>query len=182
VSDSDIRRGRTVAAIKFHQKVRALIVIADLQRITQAARTPHGYTLAIWAAGVFCIGNHGLPGMLAVLLFTVGATAAFGLIRLIAAGCRSGSAPESGAMLPTGGSVHVLALPGAVLVSWLLAPLPAPWCWPASSSAATLAFIVLHGTQDALWRRSRTRSRSVRRHRVCSNPGSSVSGSAPLSS
>jgi hypothetical protein len=50
------------------------------------------------------------------------------------------------------GSVHVFAVPGAVLVSWALAALPTPWCWLTTASAATVAFILVHRGQDALWR------------------------------
>lgn len=151
----------------------------DLDRITLAGRTPHGYTLAIWAAGMFCISRQGLPSMLSVLLFTLGATAAFGLLRVVVANCRSRTDAKVATTQPTGGSVHVVALPGAVLVSWLLASLPTPWCWLATSSAATVVFIVLHGGQDALLRRWQARARH---HRIGSSPGSSASRSAPLSS
>src|ERR1700694_1790755 len=118
---------------------------ADLDRITRAGRTPHGYTLAIWAAGMFCISRHGLPTVLAVLLFTVGATVTFGVIRLVVVGGVSEATSDHSAAHTIVGSVHVLALPGAVLVSWLLAAIPTPWCWLAGSSAATAAFIILHG-------------------------------------
>ncbi|MHA3021787.1 hypothetical protein ACXPWS_16240 [Mycobacterium sp. BMJ-28] len=128
----------------------------DLDRITSAGRTPHGYTLAMWAAGMFCISRRGLPGVADVLMFTVGATVAFGVLRLAVVRwglSRTPAAPEHTAALSSLASVHMLALPGAVLVSWLLAALPAPWCWLATSSGATVAFIVLHGGQDVLFRR-----------------------------
>jgi hypothetical protein len=49
----------------------------DLARVVRAARTPHGYTLATWGAGVLCIDKYGLPDLGGVLLFVGGATGAF---------------------------------------------------------------------------------------------------------
>ena len=127
---------------------------ADLERITLAGRTPHGYTLAMWAAGMFCIKCHGLPGTVAILAFTVAATATFGLVRYVSSVLpRPAATPSPGARL--GGSVHLLALPGSVLTGWLVAQLPAPWCWPAMASATTVVFVLLHACQDVLERRLR---------------------------
>ncbi len=52
----------------------------DVAHVMRAARTPHGYTLAVGAAGEVCISAHGQPGFGAVLLFATGATCVFGLI------------------------------------------------------------------------------------------------------
>jgi hypothetical protein len=127
----------------------------ELDRITQAGRTPHGYTLAIWAAGMFCITKSGLPDAMDVLLFTGGATLAFGFVRLIASQLRPSADCAEPSPRVRGASVHVIALPGVVLASWAAAFVPDPWCWPTTASAATIAFILLHGGQDVIARRWR---------------------------
>lgn len=152
-------------------------MIAELDRITQAARTPHGYTLALWAAGAFCVGRHSVPSPLAISLFVVAGTAALGAIRLLIAGRRIRVRRD-----PAGCSVHLIALPGAMLASWQLAALPTPWCWPASSSSATIIYLVLHSSQDALWGRLRAGSGSPGHDDIRSTPDSSAASSAPLSS
>jgi hypothetical protein len=134
----------------------------DLAHITRSARTPHGYTLAIWAAGMLCIGHVGLPDVTGVLLFTLGATASFGALQFALRVTSGGGQPHHPNLQAALSAVHFVALPGAVAVSWLLAALPAPWCWIACSSSATVVFVVLHGGQDALWRRWSWRRRDAK--------------------
>jgi hypothetical protein len=140
-------------------------VWADLDRITRAGRTPHGYTLVVWAAGMSCIRVHGLPGVSAMLSFTLGATVAFGAVRLLA-GCRRPRPTRDGDAPAAAASIHLTALPAAVLASVFVANLGSPWCWPATSATATVAFAVLHAGQDALVRRWRV----ARRRRVRATP------------
>jgi hypothetical protein len=123
----------------------------DLDRISRAGLTPHGYTLAVWTAGMCCIKRHGLPTTAAVLLFAVGATAAFGVVRLLATSPARAMHDVEGHAGAVG--AHIIAVPGVVLACWLVAWLPSPWCWPTVSSVATVTFIVLHAGQDAVARR-----------------------------
>jgi hypothetical protein len=126
----------------------------DIERVTRAGRTAHGYTLTIWAAGMSCTSHHGLPNLIAVLLFTVGATVSFGLVQLIAGrpdrGC---SGNKDGTTHDWRASVQAAPVAVAAAASWLIAAVPRPWCWLLVSSVATVAFLLLHSTQDAVWRR-----------------------------
>jgi hypothetical protein len=125
----------------------------EIARVTLAGRTAHGYTVAIWAAGMSCISRHGLPSSIAVVLFAVSATVSFGLVQLVARRPRSAYAEtDKGAPHDWRASVHVAPVLGAAAASMLAVPLPQPWCWPAASSVATAAFLLLHGLQDAFWR------------------------------
>jgi hypothetical protein len=142
-------------------------VWADLDRITRAGRTPHGYTLVVWAAGMSCIRVHGLPGLAAMLSFTLGATVVFGAARLLTR-CRRPRPTREVDAYPAVASIHLIALPAAVLTSVFVGNLGSPWCWPATSAAATVTFVVLHAAQDALVRRWLV----ARRRRVRATPAS----------
>jgi len=115
----------------------------DVARVMRAARTPHGYTLAVWAAGAVCTSAHGQPGFGAVLLFATGATCVFGLISWWVRGDVATSAPES-----SWAAVHVVAIGAATAAAWVAALLPDPWCWPVCSAAASGVFLLLHSAQD----------------------------------
>jgi hypothetical protein len=117
----------------------------DLARVVRAARTPHGYTLATWGAGVLCIDKYGLPDLGGVLLFVGGATGAFGAI-LWTVRNRRDSAPAP--RVPLAG-VHLGALSASTFTAWSVAELaPAPWGWCAAFAISTIVFLALHSAQD----------------------------------
>lgn len=128
-----------------------------LELITRAGRTPHGYTLTVWAAGMFCVSRHGLPTMAEVWSFTLAATVSFGVVRFVVTRRRDVSVVQAAHVRGFVASMHLLALPGAMAVSSATALVIRPWCWPLSSAAATCVFLILHGGQDAFTRRRRSR-------------------------
>lgn len=125
---------------------------ADLDHVIRSGRTPHGYTLAVWATGMLCVNRHGLPDLADALLFTVAATMSLGTLRRCADGGASAMSTSGRIPSESMARVHSAALPGAVLSAWLLAGLPEPWCWVACSSGVTVTLVLLHAAQDALWR------------------------------
>lgn len=131
----------------------------DLARVVFAARTPHGYTLATWGAGVLYIDRYGIPDLGGALLFVAGATSVFGVI-LWTVRSRQESAPAP--RLPLAG-VHLGALSASTFTAWSVAALvPAPWGWCAASAISTIAFFVLHSAQDwAAAEREQQRGSSV---------------------
>lgn len=128
----------------------------DLVRVVHAARTPHGYTLATWGAGVLCIDKYGLPDLGGVLLFVSGATSAFGVI-LWTVRNRQASVPAP--RVPLAG-VHIGALSASTLTTWTVAAsVPAPWGWCAASAISTVVFLVIHSAQDWAARVLETKAR-----------------------
>ena len=143
---------------------------ADVARTVRAARTPHGYTLAVWSAGSLCIHAHGQPDLGAVLLFIAGATCIFGLITWWVRSSVITPPPD----LPWA-AVHLVAVVAAASAAWLAARvLSAPWCWLACSSASSGIFLLAHSAQDLMLRRMTEggrRSRETAIRQPCYSPG-----------
>jgi len=145
-------------------------VKADVARTVRAARTPHGYTLAVWSAGSLCIHAHGQPDLGAVLLSIAGATCIFGIITWWV---------RSSAIIPPPdlpwAAVHLVAIVAAASAAWVAARvLPVPWCWPACSSTSTGIFLLTHSAQDSMLRRVTEcgrRSRETAIMEPCYSPG-----------
>jgi len=118
----------------------------DLARVVRAARTPYGYTLATWGAGILCIDIYGLPGLGGVLLFIGGGTAAVGIVTWTV----RNRVPAAEAPKTPLAATHFGALGVSTITAWIVAEtLPAPWGWFGSSAACTTVFLVLHSAQDS---------------------------------
>ena len=128
----------------------------ELLAVTNAGRTPHGYTLAIWTAATLTAHRHGLPGFGEVLAFTLAATTSFAALRR-AAVHRTGLQRPHGVITSASKwasavkSAHVVALTLTAVVSEVVSStVEAPWCWAVTGSLATCVFVVTHAGQDAL--------------------------------
>jgi hypothetical protein len=138
----------------------------DLARVVHAARTPHGYTLATWGAGVLCIGKYGLPDLGGVLLFIGGATSAFGVILWVV---RNWEASALAPRVPLAG-IHIGTLSASTVTAWSVAALvPAPWGWCAASAISTGVFLVVHSAQDWAARVAESKARPTSQRRRTRN-------------
>lgn len=115
------------------------------------AAIAYGYTLTIWSTGAVLMDIHGKPRVLDAFLFIAGAVTAFLLVELIATRGFGDfeSAGSRKATLLTG-SLHVVSAGVAVGCATIVGEIfNGDEIWPLAAFAATLAYLMLAGTQ--LW-------------------------------
>lgn len=115
------------------------------------AAIAYGYTLTIWSTGAVLMDIDGKPRIADAFLFIAGAVIAFLMVALIAThglGDFESTGSRKGTLVT--GSLHVVSAGVAVGCSTIVGEiLSGDKVWPFASFAATLAYLVLAGTQ--LW-------------------------------
>jgi hypothetical protein len=126
-----------------------------IARVTSIVSLPYGYTVTLWSAGALVVADHGLPRRADVVLFAIGAVAAFLVLGLVG---RPHLAHEVPMRVPS--TVVANAFP--VLVAVFLAIIPLRWLGkPAAffvtSFVATAAYLL---SVAAVVRRTRSGDRA----------------------
>lgn len=122
-----------------------------LSAVAAQAAIAYGYTLTIWSSGAVLIDIDGKPRVVDVFLFIAGAVTAFLLVELVATSGLSDSestGSRKGTLVT--GSLTVISAGVAVGCATIVGEiLSGDKIWPLASFAATLAYLMLAGTQ--LW-------------------------------
>jgi hypothetical protein len=134
---------------------------AALATTVAASAAPYGYTVTLWSSGAVLMASHGMPQVAEVFAFLAGALAGFGLMATLAQ--RSlGRAELLGDAVDRvrAGSLHVLAVGGAVGAVALVAEIHSWEAWPLGAFAATALYLL--GASVQLTVVARRRRRTVR--------------------
>lgn len=130
---------------------------AGIETALHGAGLPYGYTVAIWSTGAVLIDSHGNPGPGFVFLFAGGASAAYGLLKILSRGAGGKTSLQMSASPNTlrAGLIHfsaiVLAIAGADLVA-----LVRDWvAWALGSFVATFVYLSVSGFELMLQQRER---------------------------
>jgi hypothetical protein len=116
-----------------------------------ASAAPYGYTVTVWSSGAVLMHAHGTPNVGDVGVFIAGALTGFGLMSLVAQGAL---APpdllDHAGDRVLAGTLHWLAVGGAVGSVALIAELHGWEAWPLGSFAATAIYLAGASLQLAL--------------------------------
>jgi hypothetical protein len=129
---------------------------AALESVAAASAAPYGYTISIWSTGALLMHAHGMPDVLDVLLFVLGAISGFVVVGLTAS-----ALPAADTLLGQGservvaGMLNWLGVGAAVGSVALLAELHSRLGWALGSLAATTLYLVGASIQLALVERRR---------------------------
>jgi hypothetical protein len=118
-------------------------VRAALATIVAASAAPYGYTVTLWSSGAVLMGSHGVPNVAEVFAFLAGALAGFGLMALVAHGSLGQAGLLDDADRVLAGTLHVMAVGGAVGAVALLAQIHSWEAWPLSAFAATALYLLM---------------------------------------
>jgi hypothetical protein len=117
---------------------------AALATIVAASAAPYGYTVTLWSSGAVLMRSHGTPHVAEVFAFVAGALAGFGLMAVVAEGSLGRPEPLGDAAdRVRAGTLHVLAVGGAVGAVALLAEIHTWAAWPLSAFAATAFYLLM---------------------------------------
>jgi hypothetical protein len=129
-----------------------------LATIVAASAAPYGYTVTLWSSGAVLMGSHGTPHVAEVFAFLAGALAGFGLMAFVAHGTLGrAELLDDAADRVVAGTLHVLAVGGAVGAVALLAKIHSWAAWPLSSLAATALYLLMASLQLTVVAIRRTR-------------------------
>jgi hypothetical protein len=117
-------------------------------RVNAAA---YGYSVMITSSYGVLNSLLGSPSLLYILLFGLGATAAFLAVETASArGLRDRERGERAEVVALGSAMNVLSVGGGIGLAALAAVAFAPWlAWPAGSFLATLVYLLLAGVELA---------------------------------
>lgn len=124
-----------------------------LVTVLRGSAVPYGYALTVWATHGVLTNEHGNPDVWDVILFIVGAVAAFTLLGLIAGRVSSRPLPTGQADLIRAGAIHVLAIGVAFGAATLLALIPGAIAWALGSFAATALYLSIASFEIVIARR-----------------------------
>jgi hypothetical protein len=124
---------------------------AALRTVVAASAVPYGYTVSIWSSGSVLMDRRGMPDVLDVLLFVVGALSGFVALGLLARAPLGGSAlPAPDSERVRVGMLHRFAVGVAVGAVALLAGIPGRAAWGLGSFAATSLYLLGASLEHAL--------------------------------
>jgi hypothetical protein len=112
-----------------------------LTTVLRGSAVPYGYTLTVLASHSILSQGHGAPDVGAILLFVVGAIAAFAALGMIARRLAPRPlAPQRGDLIRAG-TVHVFAIGAAFGATVLIDLMPGSIAWLLGSFAATTLYL-----------------------------------------
>jgi len=124
-----------------------------LETSVQGAGLPYGYAITVWATGAALVGERGMPSVGNIFLFAVGATAAYGGLRLLLTRNMGGEAETPLTRSPNpirAGALHMAAIGLAIGSSTLIARIDSGAAWTLAPYAATLLYLGVSSVEVAL--------------------------------
>jgi hypothetical protein len=112
-----------------------------LTTVLRGSAVPYGYTLTVLASHSILSHSHGAPTVVEILLFVVGAVAAFTLLGLIAQRLAPRPLPTGRGDLIRAGTIHVFAIGAAFGATVLVGLIPGTVAWLLGSFAATSLYL-----------------------------------------
>ncbi len=121
-----------------------------LQTALHGAGVPYGYTLSVWSTGSALVGEHGPPEQLEIFLFALGATSAYGGLRLLTweTGGEADDLTRSPNLLRAG-VVHLAAIAAAIAAALLMARIESTAAWFLAALVATLLYLAVSSVEVA---------------------------------
>jgi len=116
------------------------------------AGLPYGYAITVWSTGSALAGQHGMPSLIDIYLFTAGAVAAYGGLTLLTWKTEGeADRPLTRSPRPVrAGVVHVAAIALAVTSAALIARIPGDVAWMLAPFVATLLYLGVSSVEVAL--------------------------------
>lgn len=112
-----------------------------LATVLRGSAVPYGYTLTVLSSHSILSHSHGAPTVLDILLFVVGAIAAFTFLALISSRFSPRPLPTSRADMIRAGSVHVFAIGAAFGATVLIGLIPGVVAWLIGAFVATSLYL-----------------------------------------
>jgi hypothetical protein len=114
-----------------------------LTTVLRGSAVPYGYTLTVLASHSILSHSHGAPTILDILLFVIGAIAAFAALGLVARRLAPRPLTTQGGDLIRAGTVHVFAIGAAFGASVAIGLIPGVVAWALASFAATSLYLAI---------------------------------------
>jgi hypothetical protein len=112
-----------------------------LATVLRGSAVPYGYTLTVLSSHSILSHSHGAPTVFDILLFVVGAIAAFTFLALISSRFSPRPLPTSRGDMIRAGSVHVFAIGAAFGATVLIGLIPGVVAWLLGAFAATSLYL-----------------------------------------
>jgi hypothetical protein len=114
-----------------------------LATVLRGSAVPYGYTLTVLSSHSILSHSHGAPTIFDILLFVVGAIAAFAFLALISSRFSPRPLPTSRSDMIRAGSVHVFAIGAAFGATVLIGLIPGVSAWLLGAFAATSLYLAI---------------------------------------
>ena len=112
-----------------------------LATVIRGSAVPYGYTLTVLSSHSIISHSHGPPTVFDILLFVVGAIAAFAALALLSQRFAPRPLPTMRGDLVKAGMIHVFAIGAAFGASVLIGLIPGVAAWPLAAFAATALYL-----------------------------------------
>jgi len=137
--------------------IRESSYLQAVQTALHGAGLPYGYAITVWSTGSALTGEHGMPSMGDIYLFTAGAVAAYGGLRFLT------WETEGEAEKPLTrshrrvreGLLHVAAILLAITSAALIAQISYGVAWVLAPFVATLMYLGVSSVEVALLEKER---------------------------
>lgn len=122
-----------------------------LQTALHGAGVPYGYAVSVWSTGSALVGDHGPPTTLEIFLFGLGATTAYGGLRLLTweTGGEADKPLTRSPHLFRAGVVHLAAIATAITAALLIAQIDSTVAWVVAPFVATVLYLGLSSVEVA---------------------------------
>lgn len=127
--------------------------IGALTTVLRGSAVPYGYTLTVLSTHAVLTDAHGNPQVPDVLLFVIGAVAAFSLLGALAERLSPEPLQAGSGEMIWAGAVHAVAIGVAIGAAALLAMIPGAIAWALGSFAATALYLSIASAEIVAARR-----------------------------
>ena len=114
-----------------------------LSTVLRGSAVPYGYTLTVLSSHSILSHSHGPPTIFDILLFVIGAIAAFTVLALISGRFSARPLPTSRGDMIRAGTVHVFAIGAAFGATVLIGLIPGVVAWLLGAFVATSLYLTL---------------------------------------
>jgi hypothetical protein len=121
-----------------------------LTTVLRGSAVPYGYALTVWATHGVLTNQQGNPDVQDLVLFILGAVAAFGLLGTVAERLSSRPLRPARGDLIRAGAIHVVAIGVAFAAAALIALIPGAIAWALGSFAATALYLSIASVEIIL--------------------------------
>ena len=112
-----------------------------LATVVRGSAVPYGYTLTVLSSHSIISHSHGPPTTFDILLFVVGAIAAFAALALLSQRFAPRALPTRRGDLVKAGMIHVFAIGAAFGATVLIGLIPGVAAWPLAAFVGTALYL-----------------------------------------
>lgn len=122
-----------------------------LQTALHGAGVPYGYAVSVWSTGAALAGEHGVPIEPEIYMFAVGATTAYGGLRLLTwdTGGEAQKPLTRSPHLLRAGVVHLAAIGAAITAALAIAQVDIRAAWFVAPFVATVLYLGVSSVEVA---------------------------------